>query len=320
MFTFTSAKNSRQRPAPNREACSMKLFQPVHSRVLLRALAGVAVMVSLAGTAAAADDPAPLPASITVHPAAIDLRHQRQPHSLQVLGAIADGYTLDLRRRRSSPAPIRSRRPWTPTAGSGPSANGQTQVTVTVAGPDADRAGQGATSRRSSRRISFRHEVMPVLSRAGCNMGGLPRLFARQERLQAVAARGRSRSRITSAIAKDSPGRRLNLPGRRRRACSSPSRAATCRTKAACAFAAAACRTRSSSNWIRQGRAGRPGGQGPGRRRAPGSRQARAAARPEASPAAARRLQRRHDRATSPAWASSRPTTRSSPTSTTRAW
>jgi hypothetical protein len=39
----------------------------------------------------------PMPVSVTVQPAAIELRHQRQPIALQVLGASADGYSLDLR-------------------------------------------------------------------------------------------------------------------------------------------------------------------------------------------------------------------------------
>ncbi len=41
--------------------------------------------------------PQAAPVAITVHPSAIELRHPRQPHSLQVLGTTADGYSLDLR-------------------------------------------------------------------------------------------------------------------------------------------------------------------------------------------------------------------------------
>src|SRR4051794_2196533 len=32
-----------------------------------------------------------------VHPAAVELRQHRQPHSLQVLGTTPDGYSVDLR-------------------------------------------------------------------------------------------------------------------------------------------------------------------------------------------------------------------------------
>src|SRR5436190_20705339 len=45
--------------------------------------------------------PAPLlaadVASITVSPAAIEIKHHRHPHAIQVLGTSADGYSLDLR-------------------------------------------------------------------------------------------------------------------------------------------------------------------------------------------------------------------------------
>src|SRR4051794_30226149 len=39
----------------------------------------------------------PVPGSVTVEPTAVNLIHQRQPFGLQVLGASADGYSLDLR-------------------------------------------------------------------------------------------------------------------------------------------------------------------------------------------------------------------------------
>ena len=43
--------------------------------------------------------PAPLFAAdpVAIYPTKLDLRHPRQPHSIQVLGATADGYSLDLR-------------------------------------------------------------------------------------------------------------------------------------------------------------------------------------------------------------------------------
>src|SRR3954465_9415222 len=46
----------------------------------------------------AADEPASTPAGpVSVHPATLEIRHHRHPHPLQVPGATADGYTLDLR-------------------------------------------------------------------------------------------------------------------------------------------------------------------------------------------------------------------------------
>jgi hypothetical protein len=46
--------------------------------------------------AAPADE---VPATVTVQPAAIEIRHHRHPFALQVLGATADGVSLDLRAR-----------------------------------------------------------------------------------------------------------------------------------------------------------------------------------------------------------------------------
>ena len=117
-----------------------------------------------------ADDPAPTPASITVQPKAIELRHPRQPHLIQVLGSSADGYSLDLhgQAKYASADPriaVVDTQGWVR-----PVASGQTQVTVTVAGQTRTvlvkvqlPAGQPS--------YSFCHEVMPVLAKAGCNMG-----------------------------------------------------------------------------------------------------------------------------------------------------
>ena len=75
-----------------------------------------------------------VPGSIAVQPAAIEIKHQRQPHALQVLGASADGYTLDLRSQAKyatgdPKVALVDAEGWVR-----PVANGQTQVTVTVAG------------------------------------------------------------------------------------------------------------------------------------------------------------------------------------------
>src|SRR5262245_9281081 len=64
-------------------------------RILLSAMPIAGLIVHLANASAA--EPAPAPAgAILVQPASLDLRHPRQPHSLQVLATSADGYSLDL--------------------------------------------------------------------------------------------------------------------------------------------------------------------------------------------------------------------------------
>src|ERR1019366_890046 len=109
--------------------------------------------------------------SVIVQPAVIELKHQRQPHALQVLGTSADGYALDLRTQAkyASADPkiaVVDAEGWVR-----PVANGQTQVTVSVAGVTKSVAVK-VTLPAIEPPYSFRHEVMPVLSKAGCNSGG----------------------------------------------------------------------------------------------------------------------------------------------------
>src|SRR5439155_1717976 len=56
---------------------------------------GILLATATASSAQAQD--ALMPASVAVQPTAVELKHQRQPIALQVLGASADGYSLDLR-------------------------------------------------------------------------------------------------------------------------------------------------------------------------------------------------------------------------------
>src|SRR5205823_6507428 len=107
---------------------------------------------------------------ISVDPAAVQLRNTRQPQSLQVLGATADGYTLDLRAQArftsANPQIVTvDERGWVRAV-----ASGQTQVEITVGGQKKSVPVTVQLSPGESP-YSFRHEVMPVLSKAGCNAG-----------------------------------------------------------------------------------------------------------------------------------------------------
>src|SRR6516165_4299170 len=104
----------------------------------------------------------PVPGSVTVQPTAIEVRHQRQPIALQVLGASADGYSLDLRSQaKYASADVRvavvDAEGWVR-----PVANGQTQVTISVAGQTRSVAVKVQLP-PAEPPYSFRHEVMPVL-------------------------------------------------------------------------------------------------------------------------------------------------------------
>src|SRR5215218_3527834 len=51
----------------------------------------------LALASAAATSAAEPVAALTVHPTAVEIRHQRHPHAVQVFGTTADGFSVDLR-------------------------------------------------------------------------------------------------------------------------------------------------------------------------------------------------------------------------------
>jgi hypothetical protein len=150
-----------------------------------------------------------VPGSITVQPSTLELRHHRQPHGLQVLGTSADGYSLDLRSQAkyaSADAKIAvvDEHGWVR-----PVANGQTQVTVTVAG-QVKTVAVKVQLPSVEPMYSFRHEVMPVLSRAGCNGGGCHGYSLGKNGFK-LSLRGADPDADYFAITRDSLSRRLNL-------------------------------------------------------------------------------------------------------------
>src|SRR5262245_44274806 len=126
---------------------------------------GIVAAVALPGEAAG-----PPAVAWHVHPTAVELRQHRQPHSLQVLGTTSDGYSVDLR----SQARFTSADPRVATVDEQgwvrPVSSGTTQVTVTHAGAVKTVAVKVSLP-AAEKPYSFRHEVMPVLTRGGCNAG-----------------------------------------------------------------------------------------------------------------------------------------------------
>jgi hypothetical protein len=150
----------------------------------------------------------PVPSTITVYPTTLELRHHRQPHSLQVLGTTADGYTLDLR----SSATVTSADPrvavidergWVRPVG-----DGATTVTVTVGGQTRNVAVKVKLPAAEAP-ISFRHEVMPVFSKAGCNQGACHGYSLGKNGFK-LSLRGADPELDYTALTRDSLGRRLD--------------------------------------------------------------------------------------------------------------
>lgn len=152
---------------------------------------------------------APVPASVTVQPAAIEIKHHRHTHALQVLGASADGFSLDLRTQAkytSADAKIAA------VDASGwvqPIANGQTQITVSVAGVTKTVSVKVQLPATESP-ISFRHEVMPVLSLGSCNAGGCHGYSLGKNGFK-LSLRGADPEPDLFFVTKDSMSRRVNF-------------------------------------------------------------------------------------------------------------
>jgi hypothetical protein len=161
------------------------------------------LFVTLPATVLAADA-----ASVTVSPAAIEIRHHRQPFALQVLGTTADGYALDLR----DAATFASDNPKVAVVEAGwvkPVGAGAAKITVAVAGKTFTVPVTVAVPEKELP-ISFRHEIMPVLTRAGCNAGACHGYSLGKNGFK-LSLRGSDPDLDFAAVVRDAAGRRLNF-------------------------------------------------------------------------------------------------------------
>jgi Protein of unknown function (DUF1553)/Protein of unknown function (DUF1549) len=160
----------------------------------------------LAASVAAAQD-API-GEVRVHPTTIEIRHPRHPQSIQVLGVDADGFTVDLR----ATAKIASADPKTARVDEKgwvhPVADGVTQITVAAAGKSMTIPVRVELP-KSEPAISFRHEVMPVLSKGGCNMGACHGYSLGKNGFK-LSLRGQDASQDYPSLVRETMGRRVN--------------------------------------------------------------------------------------------------------------
>lgn len=129
----------------------------------------MAIIVLLLSTAAAAEAPVPA-GSLRVEPAVINLVHPRRPHSLVVTSGTADGRTTDLTAQATFASANPSIARVTPLGWIEPVATGETDVTVTAAGQTST-VHVNVKLPPATPPYSFRHDVMPALSKGGCNAG-----------------------------------------------------------------------------------------------------------------------------------------------------
>jgi hypothetical protein len=107
---------------------------------------------------------------IHVEPATINLAHPRRPHSIVVTGVSADGLAIDLTAQATFATGNASVARVTPLGWVEPAGTGETDVTVTAAGQIAT-VHLKVTLPQTAPAHSFRHDVMPALSKGGCNAG-----------------------------------------------------------------------------------------------------------------------------------------------------
>jgi len=148
--------------------------------ILLAAFGTFSYCMSASAAAPANVVPAPQAAevvtgAISVFPTTLELKHVRRPQSLQVLGSTADGYSVDLHgeaKYKSGDEKIAA----VDAAGwVRPIATGTTEVTIAVSGQTLKVPVKvelpAPDPKYAEPKYSFRHEVMAVLTKGGCNMG-----------------------------------------------------------------------------------------------------------------------------------------------------
>lgn len=148
------------------------------------------------------------PVSIAVLPAAIEITHNRHPHAIQVLGTTTEGFSVDLR----DLAKFTSSDPRIATVDAGwvrPVGSGQTTIIVSASGQNFTIPVK-VTAPATEPPISFRHEVMPVLTRSGCNAGACHGYSLGKNGFK-LSLRGQDPKPDFFAIVKDSSGRRVNF-------------------------------------------------------------------------------------------------------------
>ena len=166
------------------------------------------VLCILCCSLAAADPLPPNLESVRVQPEKITLRHVREPLSILVLGKTKDGYSHDLIHAAtfssSDDKIVRvDANGWVH-----PVASGNTEVLV-QAGEQQFKIPVQVELPAEKPLTSFRHEVMPVLSKAGCNMGACHGYSLGKNGFK-LSLRGSDPDQDYAAITKEFFGRRIS--------------------------------------------------------------------------------------------------------------
>ena len=177
--------------------------------MVIRKLVGLCVtLVIVASSVSIQAEQLPISGYIQAAPSALKLIHHRHEHSLTISGRTADGFAVDL----SKQATLTSADPTIATIENGwvkPLKSGQTQITVQAAGQTVQ-VPVVVELPAVERPYSFRHEVMPVLSKGGCNMGACHGYSLGKNGFK-LSLRGGEAIQDYQAVFGDQFGRRVNL-------------------------------------------------------------------------------------------------------------
>lgn len=156
----------------------------------------------------AADAPPAVYKSLGVSPSEFVLRHPRQPQSIQVLATTADDFSVDLRSTAKFTVADGKMVRVDSQGWAWPLSNGQTTITAAVAGKTLTMSVRVELS-PTEPPYSFRHEVMPVLTKAGCNMGACHGYSLGKNGFR-LSLRGQDADADYLSISKEAFGRRLD--------------------------------------------------------------------------------------------------------------
>ena len=184
------------------------LLHCVQPMTLSRTFGGACLTAAFLMVSADASSAEPTVGPVAVSPANLRLVHPRRPHSITVAGRSADGLAVDL----TSVATIKSADETVVVVEIGwvrPLKSGATKVIVQAAGQTVEVPVQVELP-AAEPAWSFKHDVMPVFTKAGCNMGACHGYSLGKGGFK-LSLRGGDAAADYLAIFRDAQGRRLNL-------------------------------------------------------------------------------------------------------------
>ncbi len=144
-----------------------------------------------------------------VKPETLEIHHPRQPHSLQVFRVNSEGFSVDLRHQAKYKSADTKVATVDESGWITPVGNGQAKITIAVEG-QTKTIEVKVSLPKSDPPISFRHDVMPVFSLAGCNMGGCHGYSLGKNGFK-LSLRGQDAGPDFNYVAQDSGSRRVNI-------------------------------------------------------------------------------------------------------------